>query len=236
MKCPNCYCEIKETDIYCKNCGQEIKRNEKSVVEFNNQNYKRRNSHPWIIVGIVLFIMIAAFIGIIIFFIKYDEEHPTEQYNKIEQKDKREKTQTSQIDFNGYTFAVPAELKANATDNQLFIYGKNNDWVGVVMTEEAKFETIVSAKDQIKTILSNQNETEDYDMTNAVTEEKEYGGKEFLITKNIKSGIYYLDISYGKADENTVYVISVTKSDGTELEETDRNMIYSIVASANKGV
>ena len=104
------------------------------------------------------------------------------------------------------------------------------------MTEEAKFETIVSAKDQIKTILSNQNGTEDYDMTNAVTEEKEYGGKEFIITKNIKSGIYYLDISYGKADENTVYVISVTKSDGTELEEADRNIIYSIVASANKGV
>ena len=69
MKCQNCYCEVKENDVYCKNCGQEIKKDEKSVVEFNNPKYKRRNSHPWIIVGIVLFIMLAAFIGIITFFI-----------------------------------------------------------------------------------------------------------------------------------------------------------------------
>lgn len=235
MKCPNCYCEVKETDLYCKNCGQELQREEKSVVQFNNPKYKRRNSHPWLIVGIVLFIMLAAFIGTIIFFIKYDEEHPVETY-KEEQIDKREKTKTNQVDFNGYTFTVPSELKTNTTDNQLFIYGKNNEWVGVVMTQQAKYETIVSAKDQIKTILSNQSGSEAYDLTNSTTEEKEYGGKSFLVTKNIKSGIYYLDISYGKADENTIYVISLTKSDGTELEETDRNMIYSIIASANKDV
>lgn len=236
MKCPNCYCEVKETDIYCKNCGQELKREEKSVVEFKNPNYKRRNSHPWLIVGIVLFLMLATFVGIIIFSIKYDEEHPTETYKTNQQTDKREKIQTNQVDFNGYIFNVPSDLKTNTTDNQLFIYGKNNDWVGVVMTQEAKYETIASAKDQIKTILSNQSGSEAYDMTSATTEELQYGGKEFIITKNIKSGIYYLDISYGKADEDTVYVISVTKSDGTELEEIDRNTIYSIIASANKGV
>lgn len=235
MKCPNCYCEIKETDVYCKNCGQELKKEEKSVVEFNNPKYKRRNSHPWLIVGIVLFLLLATFVGIIIFSIKYDEEHPTETYKTNQQTDRREKTQTNQIDFNGYIFEVPSDLKTNTTDNQLFIYGKNNEWVGVVMTQEAKYENIVSAKDQIKTILSNQSGSEAYDMTNATTEEQQYGGKDFIITKNIKSGIYYLDISYGKADENTVYVISVTKSDGTELEETDRNTIYSIIASANKG-
>ena len=236
MKCSNCYCEVKETDIYCKNCGQEIKKEDKSVVEFNNPKYKRRNSHPWIIVGIVLFLMLAAFIGIIIYFIKYDEEHPTETYDTNEQTDKREKVQNTQVDFKGYTFTVPSELATNTTDNQLFIYGKNNEWVGVVMMQEAKYETLVSAKDQIKTILANQSESETYDTSNAFTEEKEYGGKKFLITKNIKSGIYYLDISYGKADENNIYVISLTKSDGTELDETDRTMIYSIIASANKGV
>lgn len=236
MKCPNCYCEVKETDIYCKNCGQELKEVEKSIVEFNNTNYKRRNSHPWLIVGAIIFIMSATFIGIVLFFIKYDEEHPKETYDTNEQIDKREKTQINQVDFKGYTFNIPSDLEANATDNQLFIYGKNNEWVGVVMLQEGKYETILTAKDQIKTILSNQSGSEAYDLTNSTTEEKQYGGKNFLITKNIKSGIYNLDISYGKADDNSLYVISLTKSDGTELEETDRNMIYSIIASANKGV
>ena len=242
MKCPNCNYEVKETDVYCKNCGNEIKAQEKSVVELNNQNYKRRNSHPWLIVGVTVFIIAVIFIGVILFFIKYDEEHPKETYDINEQNeqnkqiDKREKQQTSQVDFKGYTFTIPSELKANATDSQLYIYGKNNEWVGVVMTEEGKYETILAAKDQIKTLLSNQSGSENYDISNATTEEKQYGGKNFLITKNVKSGIYDLDISYGKADENTIYVISITKSDGSQLEETDRNTIYSIVASGTKGV
>ena len=245
MKCPNCNSEVNNEDVYCKNCGQEIKNEEKSVVELNNPNFRRRNSHPWLIVGITVFVLAVLFIGIIILTIKYDEEHPTETYKtneqntqneQSEQTDRREKQETSQVEFNGYTFTVPAELKANATDTQLFIYGKNNEWVGVVMTQPGQYNTLVAAKDQIKTLLSNQSGSENYDITNATTEEKQYGGKEFLITKDIKSGIYYLDISYGKADENTIYVISVTKSDGTQLEEADRNTIYSIVASGNKGV
>ncbi len=242
MKCPNCNHEVKENDLYCKNCGNEIKKSEKSVVEFNNPNFKRKNSHPWLIVGITIFVLSVLFIGSILFAIKKSEEHPvetydtTEQNNQNEQVDKREKKETSQVDFNGYTFTVPSDLKANATDSQLYIYGKNNEWVGVVMTQEGQYESLLAAKDQIKTLLSNQSGSEAYNIDNAITEEKQYGGKNFLITKNIKSGIYNLDISYGKADENTVYIISVTKSDGTELDEIDRNTIYSVVASGTKGV
>ncbi|MBR2708193.1 MAG: zinc ribbon domain-containing protein [Bacilli bacterium] len=236
MKCTNCYCEVKETDIYCKNCGQEIKREEKSVVEFSNPKFKRRNSHPWLIVGIIVFLMLAAFIGTIIFFIKYDEEHPTETYNTNEQIDKRENKKTKQVKFNSYTFTVPSDLETSSTDDKLFIYGKNNIWVGVVMMQEGKYETILEAKDQIKTLLSNQSGAQNYDMTNAVTEEKDYNGKNFLITRNIKSGSYSLDVSYGKADENNIYVISVTKSDGTELEESERETMYSAVATGIKDV
>lgn len=236
MKCPNCYCEIKETDLYCKNCGQELETQEKSVVNFNNPKYKRRNSHPWLIVGITVFIMVAAFIGIIIYFIKYDEEHPVETYDTNEKVDKRENKKIEPVKFNNYTFTVPSDLKTNTTDDKMFIYGKNNEWVGVVMMQEAKFETLLAAKDQIKTILSNQSSEENYDMTNATTEEKEYNGKQFIITKNIKSDPYYLDISYGKADENNVYVVSITKSDGTELNESEREIMYSVVATGIKDV
>ena len=237
MKCPNCYCEVKEKDIYCKNCGQELNIEEKSVVEFNNPKYKRRNSHPWLIVGIIVFLMLAAFIGVIIYFIKYDEEHPIEKYESTEEKvDRRENKKIEPVKFKDYTFTIPSDLKANATDDKLFIYGKNNAWVGVVMIQEAKYEAMLAAKDQIKTILSNQSETEKYDMTNAITEEKTYNGKEFIITKNIKSDSYSLDISYGKADENNIYVISITKSDGTELDESTRELMYSAVATGTKDV
>ena len=236
MKCPNCYCEVKENDVYCKNCGQELNNYEKSVVEFNNPKYKRRNSHPWIIVGTIVFLMLAAFIGVIIYFIKYDEEHPIEKYNTNEKVDKRENKIIEPVKFNNYTFSVPGDLKTNGTDDKLFIYGKNNEWVGVVMIQEAKYETLLAAKDQIQTILSNQSDTENYDMTNAITEEKEYNGKQFLITKNIKSDSYSLDITYGKADENNVYVISITKSDGTELEESTREILYSAIATGTKDV
>lgn len=94
MKCPNCNSEVNNEDVYCKNCGQEIKKEEKSVVEFNNPNFRRRNSHPWLIVGITVFILSILFIGIIILTIKYDEEHMTEINNTNEQSeqiDKREK-------------------------------------------------------------------------------------------------------------------------------------------------
>ena len=102
------------------------------------------------------------------------------------------------------------------------------------MTQEGDYNTLVTMKDQIKTALSAQEGAEDYDMSKAVTEEKEYGGKPFLITKNIGSGNYNLDISYGKADDNNIYIISITKSNGTELSESERAEMYGIVASGQK--
>lgn len=242
MKCQNCNHEVKEKDLYCKNCGNEIKKTEKSVVEFNNPNFKRNNSHPWLIVGITIFVLSVLFIGSILLIIKYDEDHPTntydttEQNNQNEQVDRREKKETNQVDFKGYTFTIPSDLEVNATDSQLYIYGKNNEWVGVVMTQEGKYETVLTAKDQIKALLSSQSGIEAYNIDDAITEEKQYGGKNFLIIKNIKEGIYNIDISCGKADENTIFVILVNKSDGTELDEIDRNTIYSVVASGTKGV
>ena len=54
----------------------------------------------------------------------------------------------------------------------------SNELFSTIPPKEAKYETLLAAKDQIQTILSNQSDTEKYDMTNAITEEKEYNGKE----------------------------------------------------------
>ena len=236
MKCPNCYCEVKENDVFCKNCGQELNNDQKSVVNFNNPVYKRRNSHPWIIVACVVFVLIAAFVAFIMYCIKSDEEKVSKGNNSKEvQTDRREKEKTNQVDFNGYTFKIPAKFTSNPSDDKLFVYGEKNEWVAVVMVKELKYDTIAQSKDQLKTLLANQAGASNYDMSEATTEEKEYGGKQFLITKNIKSDSYNLDISYGKIDDNNISIISITKSNGSELLETERAEIYKMFATAKKG-
>lgn len=237
MKCPNCNCEIKETDLYCKNCGQELNKKSNIKIEIPNQNYKRRNSHPWLIVGILVFIILITFIGVITLAIKYDEEHPSETYEDTSENqiDRREKIKTEPIEFKNYIFKMPSEYTTSTTEDKLFVYGENNKWIAVLIEQEGKYNQILQAKDQIKTLLSNQSGSENYDMTEATTEEKEYGGKQFILTKNIKSGSYYLDVTYGKADENNIFVISITKSDGTQLLETERENIYSALATGTKG-
>ena len=235
MKCPNCQCEITENYVFCKNCGAELKGTNKSVVELNNINYKRRNSHSWLIVGIIVFLLMATFIGTIIYFIKYDEDHPKQTYENKQTKDIREKQETKQVKFKGYLFNIPSKMETNLADDKLFIHGENNEWVGIVMMKEMKYETILSAKNEIKDYIAKQNIVENYNLTNTITEENEYNGKKFLITKGVMSGAYYLDISYSKADESNIYAISLTKNDGTELSEAERASFYTVISSSKKG-
>ncbi len=240
MKCANCGAEIKEGEKFCTKCGTAVSE-KAEVLQNNNLNEpgsQRRKSHAGLIAGIFALVLIAIFSIIVVLGVKTDEEQPTnneessaESINNNEADKTKQPTTTI---FNGYTFTIPADCKASASGNQLFVYGPGSKWVGVVMMQEGSYDTLVTMKDQIKAALSAQEGAENYDMSNAITEEKTYGGKPFLITKNIKSGTYNLDISYGKADDNNIYVVSITKSNGTELTESERIEMYSVVASGQK--
>ena len=88
-------------------------------------------------------------------------------------------------------------------------------------------------KDQIVDLLKAQesSQSQGYDFTNAVTEEKIYGGKQFLITSGIKQGTIDLDITYAEADDG-VFIISIAKTDGN-IEDSERDELYSIISTAN---
>ena len=248
MKCNHCGAEIKEGEKFCTNCGQKVETQTQTLQSnnLNQQNNQRRKSNVGLIVGLIVGVVVLGIISIVsvILVIVSKEVKQTNDIIKQENSEQVESPGSSEnsnnqntpttIDFNNYKFTVPSDCKASVSNNQLIIYGPNNKWVGVIMTQAGNYDTLVSMKDQIKTALSNQEGAEKYDLTNAVTEEKTYGGMSFLITKNIISESYNLDISYGKADDNNVFVVSLTNSNSSSLTETERIKMYSIAASGHK--
>lgn len=245
MKCTNCGEELKTDDKYCTNCGHQTEEKKEisqdnTISQFDSQ---RKKSNTGLIVGLIALGIIAVISVLAVIGMKTEkgQESPstqntptTQETQNTDNTDVSNSKTSKTVDFNGYTFNVPADCTASATGNQLFIYGPSSKWVAVVMMQQGSYDTLVAMKEQIKTALSAQEGAENYDINSAITEEKNYGGKSFLITSNIKSGTYNLDISYGKADDSNVYVISVTKSNSTSITEEERNEIYSIVASGQK--
>ncbi len=234
MKCSNCGSEIGEEDKFCTKCGQAItSQNSTPGVPKNN-----KKNNIGLVIGVVILAVIALIAVVTVLDTKENEsegngQEPIINENTNDEKSGEVETPTT-VEFNGYTFAVPSNVTASVSDDKLFVYGPGSKWVGVVMTQTGSYNTLVSMKDQIKVALAAQEGADKYEMSNAVTEEKEYAGKPFLITRGIKTENYDLDISYGKADEENVYVISITKSDGTELTETERTEMYTLVASGQK--
>ncbi|MBR3198419.1 MAG: zinc ribbon domain-containing protein [Bacilli bacterium] len=221
MKCNKCGSEIKGNDKFCTNCGEII---------------KQKKNDTGLIIGIIVLVVVALIAILVTLNKKQTEPTPTNETQEAQTK-VTEETQVEEpklIEFKGYKYSIPTNMTASVSGDKLFIYGPKSKWVGVVMTQAGSYDTLVSVKEQIKTALSAQEGAEKYDISNAVTEEKVYGGKPFLVTKNIISENYKLDISYGKADDNTIYVISVTENHGEELTETERTEMYSIVAGAEK--
>lgn len=231
MKCSNCGADLKEGEKYCSKCGKEVKNNKGKGL--NNQ---RRKSHAGLIAAVFTLFIIAFISIVVVIGAKTDKKTPNYDNNDIENNSEKtdKNTEPTTLEFKGYTFTIPSNVTASVSGEQLFVYGPGSKWVGVVMTQEGKYETLISMKDQIKTALSAQEGADSYNMDNAITEEKEYGGKPFLVTRNIGSATYDLDITYGKADDNNIYVISITKSDSTELTEAERTEMYTIVASGQK--
>ena len=233
MKCEFCGSEVKNEEKFCKYCGKEINRNKQVSTNQNKISVQRRKSNAWLIVGIYIAVIIILIIGISMLNIK-DSENIEEEKSIVENKDIEKNETPTTIEFKNYTFTIPSDIKASVSNDQLYIYGPNSEWIGVVMVQQAKYETLVYMKDQIKTALSAQESSENYDFTSAITEEKQYSGKSFLVTSNIVSSTYDLDIAYGKADDDNVYIISITKNNKTKITEEERKKIYSIISSGQK--
>lgn len=243
MKCPNCNVEINKGEKFCKNCGKKIsegKNSEEKVsvekITTTNPNFKRNNSHPWLIAGICVFLMLIGFIGIITMAVVSDvQENDSKVEDLIDDiKDIRKKEEKKFVDFKNYTFTTPSNVTTSVSGDKLFMYGENNEWVAVVLTQAGKYDTIVSVQDQIKVLLANQDSS--YDLTSSTVMEKQYGNRNYLVINNIKKDGYLVEVAYSKADEDNLFIVSSSKTDGSELTESEKETIYNIVSTSVRGL
>ena len=191
---------------------------------------ENQNLNKIVTIVIAVIAVIIAVVGVVMHMKNDGTTVNPETGQKVENK-------STKVEFGGYEYQIPAGVTASVQGTKLFIYGPSNKWVACLLTQAgASYDQLLSVKDQIKTSLANQPQakTEGYNLSNAVTEEKEYGGKKFLITRDIATKTYNIDITYSAFEENSVYVISVTKSNGDKMTDQERTAAYSIVASAKK--
>ena len=205
----------------------------------NNQNGKK--TPVGLIVGVVVaaIIIIAIFVGISMF--KNDDTTNNDtpdtntqtnvDENNEEQDQTKEDTQT--VTYGDYNFIVPADFNATPSTSQLLITSSDNNLAEAIIYQSGTgYDTLASMKDQIISLLQAQESSSSYDFTNAVTTEKTYDGTRFLITSGIKQGTIDLDITYAETDGG-VFVVSIAKTGGS-INESDREQLYTIVASANQ--
>ena len=238
MKCPNCNEEISKNQKICKYCGKQIeveKANTENITTLN-PNFKRNNSHPWLIVGILVAIIIFGFIGIVTLSIVSDakENGKIIKDTADEVKDKRAKEENKMVDFKEYTFTIPSSITTSVSGNKLFIYGEKNEWVVEISLQAGKYNTFVDDQNQAKILIANQDSS--YDVTNSSVTEKKYANRNYLVISNIKKDSNLFEVACSKADENDLFIISSSKKDGSELTEEERESIYNIVSTNVRGV
>lgn len=209
----------------------------------NNMNMPSQKKTPWglIIGAIVLAVaIIAVFVGISMS--KEDNNSTTNNTNTTEQSENKSDTnenknsssqeKSTTAKYDNYTFTIPAGFTAESSSSQLLVTNSNGTLASAIIYQSGTgYDTLASMKDSIISLLEAQETSENYDFTNAVTEEKTYDGTRFLITSGVTQGTIDLDITYAEAPDG-VFVVSVAKTNG-KVNESDRQTLYSIVASAN---
>ena len=262
MKCTKCGSEIKEGASFCSACGMpvmntsdsSISNNNPQIDNMNNQNGQsinqtiqpsningmnnQKKTPVGLIVGIIILVIII--IAGILFIGMEKEDNTKEKENNNSEVEKKEETpkkeEFEKVTYEDYTFSVPSEYSATASTSQLLIINNDNTLAEAVIFQSGTgYDTLASVKDQIIGILQSQDTSQDqnYDFTNAKTEEKTYDGTRFLITRGIAQGTTDLDIAYAETDKG-VFVVSIAKTNGA-ITETEREDLYTIVASANQG-
>ena len=256
MKCTKCGSEIKEGAKFCTNCGAPVMDQPEvtqtpepatnvqpaPVPNTNVSNSVPNKKTPWgLIIGAIILAVaiIAVFVGISMS--KEDDtktvnDNPTADVKKDNQDKNTPSKDSETVTYSDFSFTVPSGFNATSSSSQLLITNDKNTLASAVIYQTGtSFDTLVSMKDQVINLLESQesSQSQGYDFTNAVTEEKTYDGTHFLITSGIKQGTIDLDITYAEAD-NGVFVVSIAKTSG-QITNSERETMYSIVASANHG-
>ncbi len=250
MKCPRCGSEINEGALFCTSCGMQIVQNEtekdnNSQINVPNTNSKKNqvngNKTPWaLIIAVIIMavVVVAIFVGVNMSreeaSNKNKEENTTVENNNQEKNETPKEENSKTVDYNNFTFTIPEKYIATPSESQLLVLSSDGLLAEAIIYQTGTpYSTLSSMKNQIVDLLKSQDtsQSEGYDFTNAVTEEKTYDGTKFLITSGIKQGEIDLDITYAETD-NGVFVISIAKTNGN-ITDTEREELYSIVASAN---
>ena len=250
MKCPRCGSEINEGALFCTSCGMQIVQNEtekdnNSQINVPNTNSKKHqvngNKTPWaLIIAVIIMavVVVAIFVGVNMSreeaSNKNKEENTTVENNNQEKNETPKEENSKTVDYNNFTFTIPEKYIATPSESQLLVLSSDGLLAEAIIYQTGTpYSTLSSMKNQIVDLLKSQDtsQSEGYDFTNAVTEEKTYDGTKFLITSGIKQGEIDLDITYAETD-NGVFVISIAKTNGN-ITDTEREELYSIVASAN---
>ena len=250
MKCPRCGSEINEGALFCTSCGMQIVQNEtekdnNSQINVPNTNSKKNqvngNKTPWaLIIAVIIMavVVVAIFVGVNMSreeaSNKNKEENTTVENNNQEKNETPKEENSKTVDYNNFTFTIPEKYIATPSESQLLVLSSDGLLAEAIIYQTGTpYSTLSSMKNQIVDLLKSQDtsQSEGYDFTNAVTEEKNYDGTKFLITSGIKQGEIDLDITYAETD-NGVFVISIAKTNGS-ITENEREELYSIVASDN---
>lgn len=250
MKCPKCGSQIGEGASFCTMCGMQIVKNEtekdnNSQINVPNTNSKKNqvngNKTPWaLIIAVIIMavVVVAIFVGVNMSreeaSNKNKEENTTVENNNQEKNETPKEENSKTVDYNNFTFTIPEKYIATPSESQLLVLSSDGLLAEAVIYQTGTpYSTLSSMKNQIVDLLKSQDtsQSEGYDFTNTVTEEKTYDGTKFLITSGIKQGEIDLDITYAETD-NGVFVISIAKTNGS-ITENEREELYSIVASAN---
>lgn len=197
-------------------------------------NTKNKSSLP-LIVGIIIGIIV---VFAVIFGVTkiLGKNSSTESTTSNSSNATSAKITKQNIDFSGYRFTYSSNCVASISSDKLVIYGPNKQWIGGILYEpNTSYSSVVGIKDQLKTAFATQQEakTNEYDFTNAVTEEQTYNNMKFLVTKNIQTTTSNLDLTYADAGQG-VFAISVANSTKTALTDEQRAEIYNIVSTATK--
>lgn len=233
MKCTKCGADITEGASFCTACGAPVNNENTQTNNQPVQNNKQKT--PWgLIIGVVVLalVIVTVFVGISLSKEEESTKENNEEKTQVEEQEPQE-AETKTVTYSDYTFEVPGDLITSSTSSQLLIMDAENTIAEAVIYQSGTdYSTLASMKDQLIDLLKSQetSQSQNYDFTNAITTEKTYGNKKFLVTSGVAQDTIDLDITYAEADGG-VFIISIAKTDG-KITEADRDMLYQIVANA----
>lgn len=193
-----------------------------SVSSLNQSNFgggtlptpqpKENNKKKMVIIGIVLVLVVilGVIVGIKIFGSKDNTDNNTN--NQINEN------QTTQVDFNGYTFIIPETINYKIDNNLLTLTVKDNRWAVSVGMLESNYTNLKKNKD----VIQNNFQSKGYKVSKS--DIKIYEEIEYLTYELTSSNSQNVLAAYTKLNDNTVLYLSA----GSNLNKFDYEILKEI--------